>query len=200
MLERLGLVREDVRRRWSRAIVTPQLPERDRARRRRPRALRDRDPPPPAHGGARGRGAVQGRAEGLVGDAAQAQPDHDRADHRHRAAVARLRAHGLENVALWHERDISHSSAERVALPDASILLDYAQALAVRVVEGMTVHTERMRANLDVTSGALFSQRALLALVETGMSRDDAYRIVQENAQKAWDTGTPFRELLDRGT
>ena len=61
----------------------------------------------------------------------------------------------------------------------------------------MTVHTDRMRANLDVTSGALFSQRALLALVESGLSRDDAYRIVQENAQRAWDTGTPFRELLD---
>jgi adenylosuccinate lyase len=105
---------------------------------------------------------------------------------------------GLENVALWHERDISHSSAERVALPDASILLDYAHGLALRVVEGMTVHADRMRANLDVTSGALFSQRALLALVETGMSRDDAYRIVQENAQRAWDTGTPFRELLDQ--
>jgi adenylosuccinate lyase len=113
------------------------------------------------------------------------------------ARLLRGYAHtGLENVALWHERDISHSSAERVALPDASILLDYAQALAVRVVEGMTVHTDRMRANLDVTSGALFSQRALLALVDTGMSRDDAYRIVQENAQKAWDTGTPFRDLL----
>ena len=105
---------------------------------------------------------------------------------------------GLENVALWHERDISHSSAERVALPDASILLDYAQGLAVRVTEGMTVHTDRMRANLDVTSGALFSQRALLALVDSGMSRDDAYRVVQENAQRAWDTGTPFRELLDQ--
>jgi adenylosuccinate lyase len=104
---------------------------------------------------------------------------------------------GLENVALWHERDISHSGAERVVLPDASVLLDYAQALAVRVIEGMTVHVDRMRANLDVTSGALFSQRALLALVESGLSRDDAYRIVQENAQKAWDTSTPFRELLD---
>jgi adenylosuccinate lyase len=104
---------------------------------------------------------------------------------------------GLENVALWHERDISHSSAERVALPDACILLDYAQHLAIRVVEGMTVHEDRMRANLEATSGALFSQRALLALVETGLSRDDAYRIVQENAQRAWDTGTPFRELLD---
>jgi adenylosuccinate lyase len=115
------------------------------------------------------------------------------------ARLLRGYAHaGLENVALWHERDISHSSAERVALPDASILLDYAQALAVRVVEGMTVHADRMRANLEVTSGALFSQRALLALVESGMPRDDAYRVVQENAQRAWDTGTPFRELLDQ--
>jgi adenylosuccinate lyase len=104
---------------------------------------------------------------------------------------------GLENVALWHERDISHSSAERVAFPDACILLDYAQHLAIRVVDGMTVHTDRMRANLEVTSGALFSQRALLALVESGLSRDDAYRIVQENAQRAWDSGTPFRALLD---
>ncbi len=103
---------------------------------------------------------------------------------------------GLENVALWHERDISHSSVERVVLPDATILLDYAQHLASRVVDGMTVHTERMRANLDATHGALFSQRALLALVESGRSRDDAYRIVQENAQRAWDEGTPFRDLL----
>ena len=103
---------------------------------------------------------------------------------------------GVENVALWHERDISHSSAERVALPDATILLDYAQHLAVRVVRGMTVHADRMRANLEATHGALYSQRALLALVERDHSRDEAYRIVQEAAQKAWDTGTPFRELL----
>jgi adenylosuccinate lyase len=103
---------------------------------------------------------------------------------------------GLENVALWHERDISHSSVERVALPDATILLDYAQHLALRVVEGMTIHEERMRQNLELTHGALYSQRALLALVESGRARDEAYRIVQENAQRAWDTGTPFRELL----
>jgi len=103
---------------------------------------------------------------------------------------------GLENVALWHERDISHSSAERVVLPDATILLDYAQHIAIRVVEGMVVHPDRMLANLEATSGALFSQRALLALVESGVSRDDAYRIAQENAQRAWDTGTHFRELL----
>src|SRR4051794_8499838 len=103
---------------------------------------------------------------------------------------------GLEDVALWHERDISHSSVERVALPDATILLDYAQHLAIRVVEGMVVHPERMRANLNATHGALYSQRALLALVEAGRSRDDAYRIVQQNAQRAWDEGVEFRELL----
>ena len=103
---------------------------------------------------------------------------------------------GLENVALWHERDISHSSAERVALPDATILLDYAQHVATRVADGMVVHPDRMLANLEATHGALFSQRALLALVESGVSRDEAYRIVQENAQRAWDTGTHFRELL----
>ncbi|HEX2160458.1 MAG TPA: lyase family protein, partial [Thermoleophilaceae bacterium] len=103
---------------------------------------------------------------------------------------------GLEDVALWHERDISHSSVERVALPDATILLDYAHHLATRVVEGMVVNADRMRANIDLTHGALFSQRALLALVESGRSRDDAYRIVQENAQHAWDEGIEFRDLL----
>jgi adenylosuccinate lyase len=103
---------------------------------------------------------------------------------------------GVEDVALWHERDISHSGAERVILPDATIALDYMQALAIRVVEGMTVHPARMQANLEITCGALFSQRVLLALVEGGMARDDAYRIVQRLAQQAWDTQTPLRELL----
>ena len=103
---------------------------------------------------------------------------------------------GLENVALWHERDISHSGAERVVLPDATILLDYMHFLAVRIVEGMTVHADRMRANLDLTHGALFSQRALTALIESGMTRDEAYRLVQGAAQQAWDTGTPFKQLL----
>ena len=103
---------------------------------------------------------------------------------------------GLENVALWHERDISHSSVERVALPDATILLDYAQHLAIRVVEGMTIHPERMLENLEATHGALYSQRALLALVEAGWSRDDAYRTVQQAAQRAWSEGIHFRVLL----
>jgi adenylosuccinate lyase len=103
---------------------------------------------------------------------------------------------GIENVALWHERDISHSGAERVILPDATILVDYMQDLAAKVAAGMTVNEERMRENIGLTYGALFSQRALTALVESGMTRDDAYRVVQENAQRAWDTRTEFRDLL----
>jgi len=103
---------------------------------------------------------------------------------------------GIENVALWHERDISHSGAERVVLPDATILLDYMQDIAAKVASGMKVNEERMRENLGLTYGALFSQRALTALVESGMTCDDAYRVVQENAQRAWDTRTEFRDLL----
>ena len=102
----------------------------------------------------------------------------------------------VENVALWHERDISHSGAERVILPDSLILIDYMQHLATRMARGMVVHEDRMRKNIDLTCGALFSQRVLLALVEQGMTRDDAYRIVQQSAQRAWDTGTPLRDLL----
>jgi adenylosuccinate lyase len=104
---------------------------------------------------------------------------------------------GLENVALWHERDISHSSVERVALPDATTLLHYMQHLMARVVDGLRVHVERMRANVELTHGALFSQSVLTALVEAGLTRDDAYRIVQRNAQRAWDEQRPFRELLE---
>jgi adenylosuccinate lyase len=103
----------------------------------------------------------------------------------------------VEDVALWHERDISHSGAERVILPDATIALDYMQYLTLRVVDGMTIHRDRMAANLELTCGALFSQRVLLALVAGGMARDDAYRIVQRLAQRAWDTRTPLRSLLE---
>jgi adenylosuccinate lyase len=102
----------------------------------------------------------------------------------------------LENVALWHERDISHSSVERVILPDSTILLDYMQHRTIALVRGMTVDAERMRANLELTHGALFSQRVLLALVEAGSPRDEAYRVVQELAQRAWDEGIALRELL----
>jgi adenylosuccinate lyase len=105
---------------------------------------------------------------------------------------------GLENVALWHERDISHSSAERVILPDSTTLLDHMQQAARRIVEGMRVYPERMRENLDLTHGALFSQTVLTALIEAGLSRDDAYRIVQRNAQKAWDERRSLRVLLEQ--
>jgi adenylosuccinate lyase len=103
---------------------------------------------------------------------------------------------GFEDVALWHERDISHSSVERVILPDSTILIDYLQHRATALARDMTVDAERMRANLELTHGALFSQRVLLALVEAGSSRDDAYRLVQELAQRAWDEGIPLRDLL----
>ncbi|MGH2924675.1 MAG: adenylosuccinate lyase [Solirubrobacterales bacterium] len=101
-----------------------------------------------------------------------------------------------ENVALWHERDISHSGAERIVLPDATILLDYMHGLGARLAREMTVHEERMLANLELTHGAIYSQRALTALVASGLERDAAYRIVQESAQRAWDEGTSFRALL----
>ncbi len=105
----------------------------------------------------------------------------------------------LENVALWHERDISHSGAERIILPDSTILIDYMQHLALRLVRGLVIDAARMRANLELTHGALFSQRVLLALVAAGQSRDDAYRITQELAQRASSEQTPLRDLLAAG-
>jgi adenylosuccinate lyase len=102
----------------------------------------------------------------------------------------------LEDVALWHERDISHSSVERVILPDSTILIDYLQHRTSALITDMTVDVERMRENLELTYGALFSQRLLLALVEGGMTRDDAYYGVQRAAQQAWDSRSPLRELL----
>jgi adenylosuccinate lyase len=104
---------------------------------------------------------------------------------------------GLEDVALWHERDISHSGAERIVLPDATILLHYMTHLMLRVVRGLEVHASRMRENLTLTHGALFSQQLLLALIEAGDSRDGAYRIAQELAQRAWDERTPLRRLVE---
>ncbi len=102
----------------------------------------------------------------------------------------------LEDVALWHERDISHSSVERVILPDSTILLDHLQRRVLNLVQGMVVDADRMRENLELTRGALFSQRVLLALVESGLGRDDAYRVVQRLAQEAIDSRVPMRDLL----
>ncbi|MFN2629363.1 MAG: adenylosuccinate lyase [Gaiellaceae bacterium] len=103
---------------------------------------------------------------------------------------------GLENVALWHERDISHSSAERVVIPDAFLALDYMLDRFAWLVEGLAVRPERMRRNLDAGHGLFFSQRVLLALVESGLPRDDAYRLVQRNAMQAWDEETDFEALV----
>ena len=106
----------------------------------------------------------------------------------------------IENVALWHERDISHSSVERIVLPDSTALLDHMQRRVLALVDGMVVDSRRMRENLELTYGAIFSQRLLLALVQQGQSRDDAYRIVQRLAQQALDQRTPLRELVSADT
>ena len=102
----------------------------------------------------------------------------------------------LENIALWHERDISHSSVERIALPEACILTDFALGRLALVVEGLVVFPERMRANLDATHGLVHSQRVLLALTASGLPRQRAYEIVQRHAMAAWQTGTPLAEVL----
>ena len=102
----------------------------------------------------------------------------------------------LENVALWHERDISHSSVERVILPDACTLLDYTLDLFTGIVHGLQVYPENMRRNLELTQGLVFSHRVLLALIDKGLSRQEAYKLVQENAMRAWRERTPFLDLL----
>ena len=102
----------------------------------------------------------------------------------------------MEGIPLWHERDISHSSTERVALPDASIATDYLLHLTTRLVTGLVVDADRMRANLESSGGLIYTSTVLLELVETGLSREDAYAFVQQAAMQTWETGTPFRATL----
>ncbi len=102
----------------------------------------------------------------------------------------------LENVALWHERDISHSSVERVILPDSTILLDYLLAQMTRILDGLRLYPERMRENLERTHGLVYSQRVLLKLGEKGLPRQEAYRMVQRNAMRAWAERRSFHDLL----
>ena len=104
---------------------------------------------------------------------------------------------GLQDVALWHERDISHSSVERVVLPDSSQLAFYVMRRLTRLLDGLVVMPDRMQANLDASHGLVFSQPVLLSLVQSGKTRDEAYRIVQRNAMTAWDEGRDFRTLLE---
>jgi adenylosuccinate lyase len=103
---------------------------------------------------------------------------------------------GLENVALWHERDISHSSAERVILPDSTTLVDYLLNKTTNLIDTMFVYPERMRTNLENTRGLIFSGQLLLDLVEHGVSREDAYRLVQSHAMRAWKEGLDFHQLV----
>jgi adenylosuccinate lyase len=107
---------------------------------------------------------------------------------------------GLEDVALWHERDISHSSAERVVLPDSSITLDYMLHKAASLFDGLVVYPERMLSNLNLTRGLIFSGQLLLALARAGASREAAYEWVQRNAMKVWDEGADFHQLIAADT
>ena len=104
----------------------------------------------------------------------------------------------LENVALWGERDISHSSAERLILPDSCMALDYILDLFTGIVTGMRVYPERMLQNMELTRGLLFSQRLMLTLIEKGVSRDDAYKVMQTNSARTWDEDEDFRDLVRR--
>lgn len=115
--------------------------------------------------------------------------------------LARLiRGHALtsmENIALWHERDLSHSSTERIILPDSCLVLDYTLNLFTYIMRGLQVYPQQMRENLEVTRGLIFSQRVLLALIEKGLSREKAYELVQRNAMKAWQEKADFLSLLE---
>src|SRR5438128_10218812 len=113
------------------------------------------------------------------------------------ARVVRSNAQaGFENVALWHERDISHSSVERIILPDSTTLVDYLLSKTASLIDTMFVYPERMMANLDSTRGLVFSGQLLLDLVEHGVSREDAYRMVQHHAMRAWNEALVFRQLV----
>ncbi|MBL7124699.1 MAG: adenylosuccinate lyase [Dehalococcoidales bacterium] len=102
----------------------------------------------------------------------------------------------MENIALWHERDISHSSTERIILPDACLALDYSLAIFTSVMKGLQVYPQRMKKNIGLTKGLVFSQRVMLALIDKGLSRDKAYKLVQRNAMKAWKGNKQFLTLL----
>jgi len=105
---------------------------------------------------------------------------------------------GLENVALWHERDITHSSVERVIVPDSCILLDYILAKTTDLISKLIVYPENMQANIDRSLGLIYSQRVLLALADSGLTREAAYAVVQRNAMKAWNEKKDFRALVEK--
>ena len=139
-------------------------------------------------------------AEGQAGSSAMPHKKNPEKCERICGLARTIRANAMtafENVALWHERDISHSSAERVLIPDACQALDYILDLFTWVMRGLVVNEERMRRNIDASHGLVYSQRVLLALTEAGMDREQAYRKVQKHALEAWDTQTPFRPKVE---
>lgn len=145
------------------------------------------------------REAMEGFRPGQTGSSSMPHKKNPIASENLTGIARLLRAHlqaALENVALWHERDISHSSVERVILPDSTTLASYATRRATRVVRDLVVFPERMRANLDLLGGLVYSQRALHLLIEAGLGRDEAYEIVQRNSLRAWETGEHLRGLL----
>ncbi|MBE7517641.1 MAG: adenylosuccinate lyase [Thermoflexaceae bacterium] len=138
-------------------------------------------------------------AEGQTGSSAMPHKRNPEKCERITGLARVLRGYSvtaMENVALWHERDISHSSTERIIFPDACLVLDYALALFTDIMDRLIIYPGHMRENLDRSFGLVFSQRVLLALIETGLSRQDAYTIVQRNAMAAWKQRTPFLDLL----
>lgn len=138
-------------------------------------------------------------AEGQTGSSAMPHKRNPEKCERITGLARVLRGYSvtaMENVALWHERDISHSSTERIIFPDACLVLDYALALFTDIMDRLIIYPGHMRENLDRSFGLVFSQRVLLALIETGLSRQDAYAIVQRNAMAAWKQRTPFLDLL----
>ena len=137
--------------------------------------------------------------EGQTGSSAMPHKRNPELSERVCGLARLIRGHSvtaLENVALWHERDISHSSAERLILPDSCLALDYILGLFTDVIRGLRVYPQRMWDNMESTRGLMFSQRVLLALVEKGLARDRAYELVQRNAMRCWDESTDFRDLL----
>jgi adenylosuccinate lyase len=138
-------------------------------------------------------------AEGQTGSSAMPHKRNPELSERICGLARLVRGHALaslENIALWHERDISHSSTERMTLPDSCLALDYMLSIFTFVMKGLRVDSQSMRRNIDLTGGLVFSQRVLLALIDRGLARDEAYKIVQANAMEAWQGGRSFLDLL----
>ena len=142
-------------------------------------------------------------AEGQTGSSAMPHKRNPELCERICGLARVLRGYAVtsfENIALWHERDISHSSTERITLPDSCGLLDYMLDVFTGIMQGLNVYPENMRRNLELTQGLVFSQRVMLALIDTGLSRQDAYGIVQRNSMRAWKDRVPLRGLLEADT